>query len=95
MFSETNANLLIKFQWRLLCVQVDWKDQSKFSRYKLIDVLLFILDDDQSMAYLNDWDKKIPNLDVVDDYRSERKQIQTYRGNSVPFSFGDVSDINF
>ena len=54
----------------------------------------FILDDDQSMAYLNDWDKKIPNLDVVDDYRSERKEIQACRGKDIPFSFGDVSHIN-
>ncbi|CAF4200133.1 unnamed protein product, partial [Adineta steineri] len=46
-------------------------------------------DDDQSMAYLNDWDKKIPNLDVVDDYRSERKQIQACRGTNMAFSFGD------
>ncbi|CAF1421909.1 unnamed protein product [Adineta steineri] len=46
-------------------------------------------DDDESMAYLNDWDKKIPNLDVVDDYRSERKQIQACRGTNMAFSFGD------
>ena len=49
-----------------------------------------LADDDQSMAYLNDWDKRIPNLDVVDDYRSERQQIQTCRGKNTPFSFGDV-----
>ena len=52
-----------------------------------------ILDDDQCMAYLNDWDKKIPNFDVVDDYRSECKQVQACRGKNVPFSFGDVSYI--
>ncbi len=46
------------------------------------------------MAYLNDWDKKIPNLDVVEDYRSERQQVQAYRGKNVPFSFGDVSSID-
>ncbi len=60
----------------------------------MIDVLLFNLDDKQTMAYLNDWDKKIPNLDVVEDYRSERQQIQAYRGKNVPFSFGDVSPID-
>ena len=42
------------------------------------------------MAYLNDWDKRIPNLDVVDDYRTERQQIQACRGKNTPFSFGDV-----
>ena len=55
------------------------------------DLLLFLPEDKQSMAYLNDWDKKIPNLDVVDDYRTERQQIQSLRGNTIPFSYGDVS----
>lgn len=39
---------------------------------------------------MNDWDKNIPNLDVVDDYRSERKEVQACRGKHTPFSFGDV-----
>ena len=43
------------------------------------------------MQYLNNWDKVIPNLDVVDDYRSEKKEIQMCRGNDFSFSFGDVS----
>lgn len=42
------------------------------------------------MSYLNNWDKKIPNLDVVDDYRNEKKQIQVCQGKNFPFSFGDV-----
>ena len=40
--------------------------------------------------YLNDWDKKIPNLDVADDYRSEKKEILKAQGKDFPFSFGDV-----
>ncbi|CAF3701508.1 unnamed protein product [Rotaria sp. Silwood1] len=36
-------------------------------------------DDEQCIGYLNDWDRKIPNLDVVDDYRSEKKEIQACR----------------
>lgn len=43
------------------------------------------------MEYLNHWDQEIPNLDVVDDYRSERKQILAVQGKDFPFSFGDVS----
>ena len=43
------------------------------------------------MSYLNDWDVTIPNLDVVDDYKSEKKQILDCQGRSFPFSFGDVS----
>lgn len=62
----------------------------------IIDILLFFSfpEDKQSMAYLNDWDKRIPNLDVVDDYRTERQQIQSLRGNTIPFSFGDVRHIH-
>ncbi len=48
-------------------------------------------DDNESMRYLNDWDKNIPNLDVVDDYKSEKKEILNWQGDSFPFSFGDVS----
>lgn len=40
---------------------------------------------------MNDWDRKIPNLDVVDDYRNEKKEIQACQGKNFPFSFGDVS----
>ncbi|CAF1320800.1 unnamed protein product [Adineta ricciae] len=46
-------------------------------------------DDDNSMSYLNNWDKQIPNLDVVDDYQSERKEIQACQGRDFPFGFGD------
>ncbi|CAF1383256.1 unnamed protein product [Rotaria sp. Silwood1] len=46
-------------------------------------------DDDDCIGYLNDWDKKIPNLDVVDDYRNEKREIQARQGKQFPFSFGD------
>ena len=42
------------------------------------------------MSYLNNWDKTIPNLDVVDDYKSEKKEILACQDESFPFSFGDV-----
>ena len=51
------------------------------------------LDDDDCIGYLNDWDRKIPNLDVVDDYRNEKKEIQARQGKQFPFSFGDVRNI--
>jgi hypothetical protein len=41
---------------------------------------------------LNNWDKKIPSLDVADDYRSEREEIHKVQGKDFPFSFGDVSE---
>lgn len=31
----------------------------------------------------------MPNLDVMDDYASERDEIQRIRGKNFPFSFGD------
>ncbi|CAF3027656.1 unnamed protein product [Rotaria sp. Silwood2] len=46
-------------------------------------------DDDECMSYLNNWDKDIPNLDVVDDYRNEKKEILACQGKSFPFSYGD------
>lgn len=42
------------------------------------------------MEYLNDWDKMIPNLDVVQNYKSERQQILQVQDKNFPFSFGDV-----
>ncbi|UJR15300.1 hypothetical protein I4U23_002253 [Adineta vaga] len=42
-------------------------------------------DDDECVG----WDKKIPNLDVADDYRSERTEIHNAQGKDFPFSFGD------
>jgi len=44
-------------------------------------------------SYLNNWDKKIPNLDVADDYRSERQEIYKVQGKDFPFSFGDVCQV--
>ncbi|CAF1316917.1 unnamed protein product [Rotaria sordida] len=46
-------------------------------------------DDLQTVSYLSNWDRVIPNLDVMDDYRSERAEIQRTRGGNFPFSFGD------
>lgn len=43
-------------------------------------------------SYLNNWDKNIPNLDVADDYRSEREEIHKVQGKEFPFSFGDVNE---
>lgn len=44
-------------------------------------------------SYLNHWDKRLPHLDVADDYRSERREILKVQGKNFPFSFGDVCEI--
>ena len=46
-------------------------------------------DDNQSMTYLNNWDKTTPRLDVVDDFRNERLEVLRARGMNFPFSYGD------
>jgi hypothetical protein len=46
-------------------------------------------DDDKTMDYLDNWDKNIPRLDVVDDFRNERDQIIRAQGSHFRFSFGD------
>ncbi|CAF1399012.1 unnamed protein product, partial [Adineta steineri] len=46
-------------------------------------------DDDSSVAYLSQWDRNMQNVDVVDDYKSEREEIRRNRGANYPFSFGD------
>jgi hypothetical protein len=46
-------------------------------------------DDDSTVEYLNDWDIKIPNVDVVDDYHSERAEVLKAQGRDFKFSFGD------
>ncbi len=46
-------------------------------------------DDNASIGYLNNLDKKIKNLDVCDDYNSEKVQIQQVQGSKFSFSFGD------
>lgn len=43
----------------------------------------------QDVAYLSNWDRNLPNVDVIDDYRSERTEIQRTLGSTYPFSFGD------
>jgi hypothetical protein len=46
-------------------------------------------DDDSTMSYLNEWDRKIPSLDVIDDYHSEKAEIQKAKGKDFQFTFGN------
>ncbi len=46
-------------------------------------------DDTKSISYLNKWDREIPNLDVTDDYESEKNQIKKAKGKRFRFTFGD------
>jgi hypothetical protein len=46
-------------------------------------------DEDGTMDYLNNWDRTIPRLDVVDDFRNEKSEILRAKGPRFPFSYGD------
>ncbi|KAJ3025333.1 UNVERIFIED_CONTAM: hypothetical protein HDU68_007243 [Siphonaria sp. JEL0065] len=57
--------------------------------YNVPVVFLACTDDEEQIGYLNEWDKVIPCLDVVDDYFSERREILAVQGNGFAFSRGD------
>jgi hypothetical protein len=46
-------------------------------------------DDASSVGYLNQLDRMVPGLDVVDDYESEKAEVLKVQGKAFPFSFGD------
>lgn len=46
-------------------------------------------DDENAIGYLNNWDKTIQLVDVIDDYHSEKAEVLHYQGIRFPFSFGD------
>lgn len=46
-------------------------------------------DEDDTMRYLNNWDKRIARLDIIDDYRSERNEVRKAQGKHFSFTFGD------
>ena len=46
-------------------------------------------DDEASVSYLSQWDRTMQNVDVVDDYKSERDEVRRVRGPQYPFTFGD------
>lgn len=46
-------------------------------------------DDSAVMDVLNEWDRSLHDLDVVDDYHSERAEVLAAQGVAFPFSRGD------
>lgn len=46
-------------------------------------------DNSQDVDYLNELDKTIPNIDTLDDYNSELKEVRQIQGNSFKYSFSD------
>ena len=56
---------------------------------KMHVVFLTCTDDKSSVAYLSEWDRTMVNVDVIDDYKTEREEIRQIQGLRFPFSFGD------
>lgn len=50
---------------------------------------LICTDDNICVDYLNDWDETMVNVDVVDDFRTERAQIWQEQGRHFRFSKGE------
>ena len=50
---------------------------------------LAFTDEAAAVEYLNNWDKSMERVDVIDDYRSELAQVQSKQGANVKFSYGE------
>jgi hypothetical protein len=46
-------------------------------------------DQDQDVGYLNELDIKVPNVDTLDDYASELKEVKAVQGKDFSYTFGD------
>ena len=66
------------------------KDVLRHER-KTTDYVTFLActDDDDAIGYLNRWDVELPRVDVIDDYPSEKKEIQRAQGRHFSFTFGE------
>ncbi|CAF1074956.1 unnamed protein product [Brachionus calyciflorus] len=62
---------------------------SRKPKDRIFTSIIACTDEDESIEYLNKWDREMYNLDVVDDFRSEKKQIQKVKGSKFSFSYGD------
>jgi hypothetical protein len=52
-------------------------------------VIRVCTDNDEEVASLQHYDENVGNLDVVDDYRSEKKEIREIQGWRFPFKYPD------
>lgn len=51
--------------------------------------ILACSDNDNEVGYLNKLDQDIKNLDVLDDFTSENKEVQRRHGGTAPYTLGD------
>jgi hypothetical protein len=50
---------------------------------------LICTDDPTCVNYLNEWDRTMANVDVTDDFNTERNKIWQCQGHDYPFTLGD------
>lgn len=62
---------------------------SRKPKERIFTNIIACTDEEESINYLNKWDKSIFNLDVVDDFRTEKKQVQKIKGPQFRFNYGD------
>lgn len=62
---------------------------SRKPKDRIFTNIIACTDEEKSIDYLNKWDKIIFNLDVVDDFRTEKKQIEKIKGPNFRFNYGD------
>ncbi len=85
-----NFKIVIELKWNVGSAAIPQFKQSLLRRSpRVYTTIVACTDDDEAVSYLNKWDRELDNLDVVDDYRSERKEVKAAQGSSFPFSFGD------
>lgn len=51
--------------------------------------IVITTDNKETVSYMNRWDKEILNLDVIDDYNSEKREVKLRKGLQHHFSYGD------
>jgi len=56
---------------------------------KIFISILACSDNDAEIGYLNRLDKEVRNLDVLDDYKSEKKEVKKKQGPKTKYSLGD------
>ena len=86
--SPTSAN----FDPKMAIIEFKQCLQNRSPIDKIFVTIVACTDDDYALEYLNNWDRQIKNLDVVDDYESEKKEVYSKKrsvNDHISFSFGD------
>ena len=73
-----------------VCDLHNFKNLLKNRNYNKFYISFLACSDQESdIGYLNDLDKNIPNVDTLDDYHSERKEVLSVQGTHFSYTFGD------